>query len=138
MTSFFADTNIFIRFLLNDDKKLGNLAREIIAGCEMDQFAIVIVPASILEIVWLLNSFYKLSKTETISKLQRLCVLNNLQIVEKETIINTIEIYKEKNIDFIDAFFVASMRALKIEEIFSFDHDFDKIKGIKRLEIYID
>lgn len=133
MAKYFTDTNVFIRFLLNDDKKLSRLAREIITGCEEGKYILVIVPASILEIVWLLNSFYRLPKAETIDKIEGLCNLNNLHIVDKQIIIEALQIYKEKNIDFIDAFFVANMETLKIKEIFSFDRDFDKIRGIKRM-----
>ena len=134
MTNYFADTNIFVRFLLNDDGKLSPLAREIIIGCEQEKYSLTIIPALVLEIVWLLNSFYKLPKQETIIKLETLAGLNNLNIIDKEIIANTIAIYKEKNVDFLDAFFAASMEALKIKEIFSFDRDFDKIRGLKRLE----
>lgn len=134
MTKYFADTNIFIRYFLNDDQKFSNYAREIITNCENGKFALIIIPATILEIVWLLNSFYKLPKTETVKKVESLWELKNLHIVDKNLAASAIKIYKNKNVDFVDAFFAANMAILKIKEIFSFDRDFDKIPNLKRLE----
>ena len=44
------------------------------------------------------------------------------------------EIFVTKNIDFTDAYFAAIVKGNNYEAILSFDHDFDKISGIKRLE----
>jgi uncharacterized protein len=52
----------------------------------------------------------------------------------KDTIRVALQIYDEKNVDWSDAFVSAQMLARQQDEIYSYDHDFDKIEGIKRIE----
>ena len=66
--------------------------------------------------------------------IEEILVRDNLKLVDEELKKKTVMLYKEKNIDIVDAYFVSLMEQHKISKIFSFDHDFDKISGIKRLE----
>ena len=134
MTEIIVDTNIFIRFFLNDEPKLSVTAKEIIEGCVAGKYSLAVLPAIFLEIVWLLKSFYKLPKDEIINKIESMFQIPNLKFIDEKLVLATVEVFKKYNVDFVDAFVFANMDGLKIKEIFSFDRDFDKIKGIKRLE----
>ena len=134
MTEIIVDTNIFIRFFLNDEPKLSITAKEIIEGCVAGKYSLAVLPAIFLEIVWLLKSFYKLPKDEIINKIESMFQIPNLKFIDEKLVLATVEVFKKYNVDFVDAFVFANMDGLKIKEIFSFDRDFDKIKGIKRLE----
>lgn len=130
----FADTNIFIRLYLQDNPKLSPLAKEIISNCEDGRYILVICPVTILEIAWLLLSFYKISKEKVLLLFEEILQIHNIEIIDRLSIEKTISIYKAKNIDITDAYWIAIMEQEKISEIFSFDRDFDKIKGVKRIE----
>lgn len=130
----FADTNIFIRLYLQDNPKLSPLAKDIISGCESGKFTLVICPVTILEIVWLLLSFYKIPKEKILLFLEEILLISNIEIIDRPLIEKVVSIYKSRNIDVTDAYWIAVMEQEKIKGIFSFDHDFDKISGIKRLE----
>lgn len=130
----FVDTNIFIRFYRRDDQKLSPLAEKIISDCQAGRTVLVICPVTILETAWLLTSFYKLPKIEIVTFVEKILAMANLQIIDEGLTRNTVSLFKEKNIDVTDAYFTALMEQYKISKIFSFDHDLDKIKGIKRLE----
>lgn len=134
MKEIIADTNIFIRFFLNDEQKLSAFAKDIVNHCVAGKYSLVILPAIFLEIAWLLRSFYKLSKNEIVKKIESMFQIPNLKFINEELVLKTVDIFKKHNVDFIDAFVAANMDALKIEKIFSFDHDFDKIKSVKRIE----
>ena len=43
-------------------------------------------------------------------------------------------IYKEHNIKYADAFIVSAMKKAGSKAIYSYDEEFDMIKGIRRLE----
>lgn len=131
----FADTNIFIRFYRQDDPVFSPKAEKIILGCEKNQYNLVICAVTILEIVWLLTSFYKLPKKHILEFIQKILEIKNIQITDKDLAEKTISIYKESNLDATDAYLAALMEQEKIKKIFSFDHDLDKISGIKRLEV---
>ena len=130
----FADTNIFIRLYLQDNPKLSPLANEIISNCEDGKYTLVICPVTILEIAWLLLSFYKIPKEKVLLFFEEILQIHNIEIIDRLSIEETISIYRSKNIDITDAYWIAIMKQEKISEIFSFDRDFDKIKGVKRTE----
>ena len=60
--------------------------------------------------------------------------LRGLRCSSKETLRKALKIYAEKNIDWSDAFVSAQMLSCKQYEIYSYDQDFDKVKGITRIE----
>lgn len=130
----FADTNIFIRLYLQDNPKSSPLANDIISACENGKFTLVICPVTILEIVWLLLSFYKIPKEKILLFLEEILLISNIEVVDRPLIEKVLSLYKSKNIDVTDAYWIAVMEQEKIKEIFSFDRDFDKIKEITRLE----
>lgn len=74
-------------------------------------------------------------KKHILEFIQKILEIKNIQITDKNLAEKTISIYKESNLDATDAYLAALMEREKIKEIFSFDHDLDKISGIKRLEV---
>lgn len=134
MAKFFVDTNIFTRFFLKDDLVLSPKAEKIITDCEDGRYSLVLTPVLFLEINWLLNSFYKQKKDSVLLIIKKIISFSNFEILDKELVEKMISLYKNSNVDLIDCYFAAQMQSKKIDQIFSFDHDFDKLPGIKRLE----
>lgn len=128
------DTNIILRFILNDDPKLSLKAKNIFEKISLEQKPIFVSLLAISEVVFILERTYKLSKPEIVKSLS--VVFSHLKSgVEKQDLIKqTFEHYTNKNVSFVDAFHVALMNKKKIKDIYSFDHDFDKFPNIKRLE----
>ncbi len=133
MRKYFVDTNIFTRFFLQDDPKLSPKSEKIIADCEKGAYILVLAPVLFLEITWLLHSFYKQKKDDVVIILKRMLAFTNFEILEKTIVSNMIFLYGNNNIDLIDCYFAANMQAEKINQIFSFDHHFDKLHGIRRV-----
>ncbi|MBI3577493.1 PIN domain-containing protein [Candidatus Gottesmanbacteria bacterium] len=134
MDKFFVDTNIFTRFFLHDDSTLSPKAEKIITDCEEGKYTLVLAPVLFLEITWLLHSFYKQKKDSVIIILKKMLSFSNFEVLEKEFVTKMVSLYENSNIDLIDCYFVAQMQSKRIDQIFSFDHHFDKLPGIKRLE----
>lgn len=130
----FTDTNVFIRFYLQDNPKLSVAARNIILASQTGKCTMVICSATILEIVWLLLSFYKNPKENILAFIDEILHFPNLEIIDRKIIERTVAMFTSKNIDITDAYWLSLMEQENIKEIFSFDHDFDKIPGFKRLE----
>jgi predicted nucleic-acid-binding protein len=115
------DANVILRYLLDDDTELSEKAREIIDNNVID------VPIEVLcEVVYVLFSVYKVSRSDICDRLQgfindTLCILPH-----KEVVMEGLEFYKSKNIDFVDCLLAAYhyMENFKI-------HTFDK--KLKRL-----
>ena len=89
----------------------------------------------IAELVWVLESFYKL-KPSIITELIR-AILNTkgLRIKGSDLIEKTLDIYESQKIDFIDAHIIACMQSNHIETLYSFDkRHLSKVGGIRRIE----
>lgn len=134
MRKYFVDTNVFTRFFLQDDATLSPKAEKVITDCENGTYTLVLAPVLFLEITWLLHSFYKQKKNSVILILKKMLHFTNFEILEKELVEKMIFLYEKSNVDLIDCYFVAQMQDKRIDQIFSFDHHFDKLPGIKRLE----
>ncbi|MCK4418749.1 type II toxin-antitoxin system VapC family toxin, partial [Candidatus Aerophobetes bacterium] len=60
--------------------------------------------------------------------------MKGLKLSNKELYEEALDIYAvKKNLSFTDAFNCAFILKKEIKEIYSYDEDFDKIKGIKRI-----
>lgn len=129
----FIDTNVFLRFLLADHKTQSPLAKKLFIDAKNRKISLITHSLVIAEIIFTLDSFFNLSKTEIVEKINIILLFNELEIIEKNILLQSITFYKRKNIDFIDAFIAAYAFKNKIN-ICSFDHDFNKIKEINRID----
>jgi len=130
----FIDTNIFLRYFEREDelayKKTERLFTEIVNG------NIVGVSTSLViaEVIWVLVKFYGWDKEEICNNIEFILITPNIRFKDKAILVNAVNVYREKNISFIDAYNYSFMRANGINKIFSFDKDYDKLPDINRLE----
>lgn len=130
MKIIFLDTNIFIRFLVKDNKKMALEAKKLFELIEKGKIKAETDLIVLAEIVWVLSSFFKLKKQDIFEYISLLLRMQNLLVKDENIILKALDIYRKKNIDFIDAFCAALVLKRKIEYICSYDNDYDKIEGI--------
>ena len=130
----FLDTNIFLRFFLRENelvvRNIEKLFHEIISD-KITGISNVLV---IAEIVWVLESTYKWEKEKICDNIEFILNTPNIKFKERTIIVHAVNIYKKENVDFIDAYNFSYMKYYDINEIYSFDKDFDKLGDIKRIE----
>lgn len=124
------DTNLIIRFLLKDNLTQAEAAKKILTQSDQD---LILTDIAVAEIVWVLQSIYKLKKQEVVEKLLKVLELRSL-IANFSLFTNSLIIYQNHNISFVDAYLIAYCEQEKLEGIYSFDADLDKIKEIKRFK----
>lgn len=129
----FIDTNVFLRFLLADHKIQSPLAKKLFVDAKNGKIRLITHSLVIAEIIFTLDSFFELPKEEIIKKINIILLFNKLEIIENNILLQSITFYKQNNIDFIDAF-IASYALKNKVDVCSFDHDFDKIKKINRID----
>ena len=134
MIRIFFDANVFIRFLIKDDHKKADDARKLFELIEQGKIKAETSVIVLAEIVWVLHSFCRVEKKEISEYISLLVDLKNLLIKDKEIINRAVEIFKNHNIDFIDAFCASLAMKNKIKYICSYEKDFDRIEGVKRIE----
>jgi predicted nucleic-acid-binding protein len=90
----------------------------------------------IAEVVYVLQSkkLFNYSREIIVKNLLTILKLKGLKIIHKKLIILGLQIYLRFNIDFEDAVLASYVLSSKSKELFSYDHDFSKIDGLKRIE----
>jgi len=86
------------------------------------------------EIVWTLESFYHLTKTDIASKAETILNTANLLCPQAEIIIMALDLYVQENIDFIDAVHAYELQTQGLSQIATYDHK--HFKRVPWLEIY--
>lgn len=126
MKKFIVDTNIFIRFLLKDNKKFYQQAKKYFNDAKEKKIVLILLSQVVFEIDYVLRSVYKLSRKESADILKNLIKSPYLQVENRQVIGEAVEKYAEKNIDLVDLFLIETARKEKVE-ILSFDKDFSKL-----------
>lgn len=125
---YFVDTNIFVRFLLNDHKILSQKAKFYFSLADNNQAILVSNILVIAEVFWVLKSFYKYPTGEINALLVKILSHKNIQVDKKPLIFSILKLCQEKNVDFVDAFCYLTATEQKIELV-TFDKKLAKLKG---------
>ncbi|MDO8616355.1 MAG: PIN domain-containing protein [Dehalococcoidia bacterium] len=130
----FLDTNILIRLLTRDDEEKAAGALALLLRVERGEEQVAVSPMVVFEAVFILEKSYGVPRTKIRDDMAGLLSLRGLRLAGKQTYHRALDLYAEKRISFADAFNAALMRASGITEIYTWDTDFDRLEGIRRLE----
>lgn len=135
MKTYFVDTNLFIRYLTNDDIEKANRVEELLDKAALGKVRLITCEVVLAEVVWVLESYYNLNKVQIAEHLEAILATPGLNVLNGKVVEKAVEYYLNENIDFIDAYIVSLMNKLNISSIYSFDKKhLKRIKSIKRLE----
>ncbi|MDA8239717.1 MAG: PIN domain-containing protein [Nitrospiraceae bacterium] len=134
MTRKFIDTNIFLRYLTKDDPAKYAKCRELFKRVLEGKAVLATSGLVIAELIWTLLSYYKVPKSDVIEKISIIVATGGLYIPDKDIITDALVLYGRHNIDYIDAYNAVFMRYHRMNAIYSYDEDFDKVEGMKREE----
>jgi predicted nucleic-acid-binding protein len=127
----FADTNLFLRYLTNDVPAQAEAFEGILRQAAKGEFTFVTTNLVMAEIVWTLESYYGLSKAVVQNHILAILNTPGLMVAEGDLTLQAILWYKEKNVDFIDAYHAAWMLAHGIKTACSFDRKhFSRFEGL--------
>lgn len=124
------DANLLLRYLTRDDPQKADKVEKIFRDKRRRP---VIPDVVVAEVVWVLSSVYNLTKEEIIEKVESMLGLIGF-IENVEVIGKTLSIFKKFNIDWIDCYEAALVQIGKYSGIYSFDRDFDRVQGVRRIE----
>lgn len=129
---FFADTNLFLRYLTNDVPEQADAFEQVLRQAAAGDFTLVTNNLVIAEIVWTLESYYHLSPSEVQDKILAILNTQGVEVVDSELVLQAIIWHVDKSVDFIDAFNAAWMIDQEVRTIFTFDRrHFSRFEGIE-------
>lgn len=126
MTNFWIDANLILRFLTQEPVLLAERALRFFEQAEKGEITLHIVPLVVAEVVWVLGSFYKYSRTEICEVLVPFLSSQGLFVHEKDIVICALEIMSSANVDFVDAYLAETARQTGYT-VASFDKDFRRL-----------
>jgi len=123
----FVDANIILRYLL-DDPEADSVERIF-----KQQKEIYVADIVIAEVIWTFTTFYKWRKDRFIPKIKSFLSPDFIK-ADKKILNEALDIFEKYNIDYIDAYLISLMEKKKVQSIYSFDRDFDKVQSVRRIE----
>ena len=131
--TYFIDTNIFLRVLIQEDRKMFDQSKAFLEMVKRNKFDAVTSTIVISEIVWTLGSYYKFSKKEVLRAVRGILNLSGLKVVDDYDLKKSLAIYEFNKCKYIDAV-ITGMPSIQSGgwKIVSYDKEFDKF-GVKRI-----
>jgi len=134
MKRYFVDANVFLRTIVVEDNEILEQCLNFFQKIKINKLKAVTSKVVIAEVVWVLKSYYKLSRSQISEAIKKIINSKGLKIIDDGDISLATELYQGNNIKYIDAL-IASIKPIFEKKwiIVSYDKDFDKLK-IKRME----
>ncbi len=123
------DTNLIIRFLVNDDPTKVLKVEKLLKDKNNKN---VLLDTIIAEIIWVLTSYYSLNKSDIVEKVRALIHVETIEC-NAFIISRALSLWEENNISYIDAY-LASVAELGNMNLYSYDQKFRSIPGVKAQE----
>ena len=126
------DTNLLVRYLINDDQKKAEAVDNLLDKAMKGEVRIVVPSVVIAELVWVLESFYQMKAAAILELVEAIVNTSGLDVIDKSMVISALRLYKNRNIDFIDAWIIEFAKERGIKTIYTFDKKhFRDIEGIE-------
>jgi predicted nucleic acid-binding protein len=133
----FLDANVILRYLTRDDETKAESVYQFLQRVGSGDEEVTTTEAILIEVVYVLASprLYGLGPDDIRARLVPILNLRGLKLPHKQMYLDALDRYVAfPFLDFEDALAVAQMDRKQIEEILSYDRDFDRVSGIRRTE----
>lgn len=115
------DTNILIRFLINDDIKQAERVKELLKHAEEAGDAFYVSEFVVIEMVWVLSALYELSRGNILDAIEELMLLSVLNFFDNDFMVEFIAISRNSNLDLSDILIGLSGKTNKCPSTITFD-----------------
>jgi len=124
------DTNLIIRYLVQDHEKHASAAEKLFDACDRGDLALVVLPAVLAECVFVLDSFYRRPRADIASALGTLISSAGVDIRDAAVHLDALHRYRQTKIHFVDCL-IAATAAAENTPVATFDHDFRKFPDVR-------
>jgi len=112
------DTNYILRYLLNDNEEMAEIAESVLMN-----YKVFISNEIFGEVIYVLEGFYKISREDIALQLIEIIEWENIHTLNDDILIEALNIYKSKKLDFVDCILCAYS---KFDNILTFDKKLNK------------
>ncbi len=127
------DTNVLVRFLVEDDVAQLALAKRLIRRCIREGQTLYVSVSVSLELEWVLRSNFGFAKDEVVLALAHLLSASELSFDSEGALELALLLYKENSADYSDCVHVALAAQAGEQPMWTFDRAAAKLDGAKLL-----
>ena len=126
------DTNVLVRFLVQDDVDQAKIAGKIIDQLT-DAAPGFIGREVVVELVWVLERAYGYERTDIATALDGLLSARELLLEDADDIGPALELYRNEGFGFADLMIAAAARRVGAVELVTFDRKAARLPGVRLL-----
>lgn len=126
MRELWVDANVLLRFVTREPDDLFQRALRLVEQAEQGEVTLRLSPLVVAEIVWVLRSFYRYSRTEIAEVLVPLVTAQGITLQDEDLVVAALNSMARANVDFLDAFLAETVRR-EGGAVASFDRDFRRL-----------
>ncbi len=123
------DTNVLVRFLVQDEPLQAQLATKLIDQLTEDAQGFVSREV-LIELVWVLERAYRLGRAEIAVALDGLLSATELDIEGSDELAPALELYRNDGFGFADLMIAAAARRSGASELLTFDRQAARLPGV--------
>ena len=124
------DTNVLVRYIMQDDAKQSPKATKIIEALDGIEKSGYVTLVSIVELVWVLSASYELTRAQVAQALDSLIRAKQLKIDSADQVIRALRVFKEGKSDFADCLIERSANSAGCEKTVTFDVNASRHAGM--------
>ncbi|MDO8722140.1 MAG: type II toxin-antitoxin system VapC family toxin [Syntrophales bacterium] len=135
MKACFVDTNLFVRYLTDDDAEKADRVEALLGEASEGKVRLVTADLVLVELIWVLESSYDMKPGEITPMIRAILATPGLEVINGALMARALDHYEGKNIDIVDGYIAALMEKLNITDVYSFDRKhLSRIDRLKRIE----
>jgi predicted nucleic-acid-binding protein len=115
------DTNVLVRFLVQDDEEQSPRATQAIRGAVEEGREIFLSSVVLCELVWVLDVAYRRSRPEIVGALDRIVATRGFMLGDRDAVFRALERYRGGQGDFADHLIGAQAVDAGADRILTFD-----------------
>ncbi|HVP77621.1 MAG TPA: type II toxin-antitoxin system VapC family toxin [Thermodesulfobacteriota bacterium] len=115
------DTNLLVRYLTEDDPQKAKAVDALLNSARKGEIKILIPSIVIAELVWVLESFYKMTADDVAGLVEAILNTPGIDTQDKSVIKAALKLYRSKKIDLIDGWIIEFAKVKGAKKIYTFD-----------------
>ncbi|OYT93674.1 MAG: twitching motility protein PilT [Burkholderiales bacterium PBB3] len=123
------DTNVLVRYLIQDDVRQGFLAKRLVDAALARGETLFVPITVLLELEWVLRSNFEFPKSQIIHTISSLLAAKEIEIESETSAEVALELFRQNKADFADCIHIALAHAAGHDPLWTFDKAASNVNG---------
>lgn len=130
----FCDTNVLVRLLTGDPAPQARAAERALERADAQDSSVIVPDIVVAELAYVLTEVYGLTPAQAAARIADVLSLPGVEVADRALLEETLAIWRDRALDFADAYLAALAGTTIGTAVLSFDRDLDRIPGVRRVD----